>query len=100
MAIGWATVLAAVFIMTLAPWRVDTVSGTSAVQLVALRGGDGTVMNQAAAGKPLGLLIDLADWPAENSYRMEVVTRTGDRSWEGLPNKAKRVDALRTSRKD
>lgn len=82
-AMVWATGVAAVFAIAFTSWRGEPVSGTSAVQLVALRGGEGAVMTQAAAGKSLDLLIDLTDLPAANAYRLEMVSGTGSRSWEG-----------------
>ena len=86
-AMAWATGLAAALVMIFGSWRTESVSGTSAVQLVAFRGGEGIAMTQAAAGKSLDLSIDLTDLPSANAYRLEVVNGTGDRAWAGRPEK-------------
>lgn len=52
------------------------------VPLIALRGGS-PAMNQARAGTPLQLTVDITGLAAANAYRIEVVDAAGKSVWSG-----------------
>ncbi len=69
-------------------WRLQppaAVASASAmpVQLTALRGGDGDGVARVPFGHPLDLTVDRTDLAAAATYRLEVVSSSGQRLWSG-----------------
>jgi len=66
-------------------WRFAAASASpvTAVNLTALRGGDGDGVARAPLGRPLELTVDRTDLPPALIYRLEVVSSSGDRLWSG-----------------
>jgi hypothetical protein len=65
-----------------------SISPPVAIELVSYRGGGNAASAVATAGRPLDLAVDIPDLPSAASYRVEVVTTTGSRVWEGAPHTA------------
>lgn len=55
----------------------------SSVELVALRGGDASVMARARAGAPIGIAIDTTDLDHRRHLRIQVVDALGKPLWSG-----------------
>jgi hypothetical protein len=75
--------LAAALLLVLAGttvvWRMQspvTMAPVATVKLIALRGGEGYVA-RAPSGRPLDLVFDRTDLPADRAYRAEVVDSSG-----------------------
>ena len=69
-------------------WRLQpsaAVASASAmtVPLTALRGGDGDGLARAPFGRPLDLTVDRTELPEASTYRLEVVSSSGQRLWSG-----------------
>ena len=72
-------------------WPTATVVTAESVELIALRGGDDAslspllkpLINQAHAGRPLDLNVDMTALPSSDRYRIEIVNSAGQRAWYG-----------------
>jgi hypothetical protein len=83
---------AALFMLVALPlaWRIlrppAEAGGTSAVRLIALRGGDGAT--HVRSGGHLELLVNRADLPPSLTYRLEMFSSSGGRIWSGITHEA------------
>ena len=69
---------------TIVAWRMQSpvaMAPAVSVKLVALRGGEDSA--RAPSGRPLDLVFDRTDLPADLSYRAEVVNSSGRQMWTG-----------------
>jgi hypothetical protein len=65
-------------------WRVHlpvVLAPVATVRLIALRGGEDVA--RAPSGRPLDLVFDRTDLPADFSYRAEVIHSSGRQMWSG-----------------
>ncbi len=69
---------------TLAWWMQSSVAMAplATVRLIALRGGEGDAA-RAPSGRPLDLVFNRTDLPADLSYRAEVLNSSGRQVWAG-----------------
>jgi hypothetical protein len=87
---GRILVAAAVLLMVagVLGWRVyrpsTEVSDATTVRLIALRGNGGDGSAHARAGRRLKLVIDPTDLPSSLSYRLEIVSSSGQPVWSGI----------------
>ena len=79
---GAIAVLSWAMISMVTARRIETPQLTASVILTAVRGGENLTMSQAPSGRPLDLTMDVADLPASDAYRLEVVSAQGQRVWE------------------
>ena len=61
--------------------RIASAMPAESVPLMALRGGDDPLLNRAGAGRPIDLHIDVTGLASADRYRVEVVNRLGERTW-------------------
>jgi len=80
-------------------WRMQspmTMAPAAFVKLVALRGGEDSA--GAPSGRPLDLVFDRTDLPADSSYRAEVVNSSGRQMWSGSVRIADQNLSIRVAR--
>ncbi len=90
---GWAVALGLLVVGAVLSWamisimarRIEPPQLSASVMLAAVRGGENFTMNQAPAGRPLDLAVDLADLPPSDTYRLEVVSTQGQSVWNAAP---------------
>jgi anti-sigma factor RsiW len=75
---------ALVGVAILAAWRVDQLMPPVLVKLESFRGGGEVTTAHAAAGRALELTISAEDARAAGTYRIEVVTTSGNAVWSGV----------------
>ena len=79
-----AAALLIVLAGTTVAWRMQSsaaMAPIASVKLIALRGGEDVA--RAPSGRPLDLVFDRTDLPADLSYRAEVVHSSGPQVWRG-----------------
>ena len=87
---GAQSLLAAVVLLVLAgtavTWRMQSsrapLAPVATIRLIALRGGEG-YLARAPSGRPLDLVFNRRDLPADLSYRAELVHSSGRQVWSG-----------------
>jgi hypothetical protein len=80
-------------------WRMQSpvaMAPAVSVKLVALRGGEDIA--RAPSGRPLDLVFDRTDLPADLSYRAEVVNSLGRQMWSGSVRIADQNLSIRVDR--
>ena len=78
--------------------RTEPAAVTTAVALVAFRGGEDGGVTRAPAGRPLELAIDVTDLPASNAYRLELVSAAGQQVWDAAAFVSKGKLSVRVAR--
>ena len=79
----WVSVVGLLSAVAVVTFRNEATPTASAVPLVAVRSGE-EGMPHAPAGRPLDLSIDVTDLATSDTYRLEVVNKSGQRIWERM----------------
>ncbi len=80
---AWAGAFAVVAVLGLVVLYRPAPAPEVQVTLEAVRGFEGPTVSKRAAGRPIHLILDLADRPDTAAYRVEVVSWTGSQEWQG-----------------